>query len=115
MSRNDILRSHYPYDDECIEDAIYRRHAAHLFGKRRWHEVLPDTVDREIIAMYLGILSMRRIRGKPEVTLEYSRVFTPSEIGMNLVNRYGVTSQDADDQITDAYVRFIDSMPMPKI
>lgn len=115
MSRNDILRSPYPYDDECIEDAIYRRHAAHLFGKRRWHEVLPDKVAREIIAMYLGILSMRRIRGKPEVALEYSRVLTTSEIAMNLVNRYGVTSQDADDQITDAYVRFIDSMPMPKI
>ena len=115
MSRNDILRSPYPYDDECIEDATYRRHAAHLFGKRRWHEVLPDTVDREIIAMYLGILSMRRIRGKPEVALEYSRVLTTSEIAMNLVNRYGVTSQDADDQITDAYVRFIDSMPMSKI
>ena len=115
MTRNDALRPVYPCHGEGSDDDTYRRHAAHLFGKRRWHEVLPDTVDREIIAMYLGILSMRRIRGKPEVALEYSRVLTTSEIAMNLVNRYGVTSQDADDQITDAYVRFIDSMPMPKI
>ncbi len=117
MTRNDILRPvyPYPYHGECPDDSTYREHAARLVGKRRWHEVLPDTVDREIIAMYLGILSMRRVQAKPEVVVTYGRVFTPSTIIANLVNRYGITHQNANNKLANAFSRFTESMPESEI
>lgn len=109
MTHNDILRPVYPYHGEGSDDYIYRLHYIKLIEDEKLGEIFPRTINREIMAMYLGIVSVcheRLISGMATM-----RVYNLTQISAVLMQRYGCSQRQAEDIISDTFGAFAESMP----
>ncbi len=107
----DTLRSSQLFGESHLpgpDDDYYRARLIDLCNDNRLRDVLPNKIQREVIAMYLGVRAIIRINDRIElITMS---TYAMDRIVPVLMYNYRIEKRRAENIISDTFGAFVFSM-----